>query len=351
MITRELFGKTSTGAEVYAYTLNNGNVCATVLNLGGAIARLIVPDKNGKPCDVVCGYDDVYSYENADGYVGALIGRVGNRIAKGRFTLDGTEYTLYNNDGNNHLHGGRSGFDKKLWRVTAQDGEEPMLILSAISEDMEEGYPGRLEVEVRYTLTKRNGFRIEYKAKTSKRTPISLTNHAYFNLGGYASGEVFDHEMKIDADTYLPTDKELIPTGEIKSVSGTPFDFREGKAIGRDFDLSNTNLGLAGGYDHCLNFSDYKSVSGIRECIWVSSPKTGIKMTVATDRPAVQFYSGNFLDSEEFTFKGGVKRRRQQAFCLETQAMPDSQNHPNFTNIIIDPECEFNSTTEYIFFV
>lgn len=328
-------------ADVIKYTLTNSSgAYVEILNYGGTVLKISVPDKNGNLGNVVCGYRDFDACLEADGYKGALIGRVGNRICKGKFTLDGTEYILATNDGPNHLHGGKYGFDKKIWAVLAEDAsDEPSVKLYLLSHDGEEGYPGNLGVSVTYKWSNKNELSIRYEAVTDKRTPINLTNHTYFNLRGAESGKIYDHIMQIDADTYLPTDSTLIPTGEIRSVEGTPFDFRIPKKIGQDIKKSAADLLTAGGYDHCFNFTDYATSTGIKRRIKVYEEQSGRAMEVYTDQPGVQFYSGNFMGD------------RQTAFCLETQHMPDAVNQENFTNVIISPEEKYDYTTVYKFSV
>lgn len=350
-IEKKLFGKLSDGREVYAYTLENANgMSVKILTYGGAIAQIRVPDKNGCFSDVVGGYDDIRSYEFGNGYQGALIGRFGNRINKGKFTLDGVDYSLFINNNDNHLHGGEYGFDSKIWDAEAIDGDEPVLRLHILSPDGDEGYPGNLDLTVTYRLSAQNGISIRYEATTDKATPINLTNHCYFNIGGYASGSIHPYELMIDADTYIPTDDRLIPTGEIRSVEGTPFDFRTPKMIGKDIGQDHIDLKLAGGYDHCFNFVGGETKEPVKRCE-VYDAKSGRVMTVYTNQPCVQFYSGNFLNNESYPFKGGYPQRIQTLMCLETQHMPDSINHDNFTNCVLHPGEKYDYTTEYRFSV
>lgn len=350
MITRQFFGTMEDGKEVYTYTMRSpSGMSVRICELGGAVMELRTPDKFGKYTDIVCGFDSVRDYLMTTSYVGALIGRVGNRIAGGKFTLDGKEYHLYCNDKINSLHGGRIGFSHRLWNVSPEDGDEPKLTLTLISPDGEEGYPGTLEVKVVYTLL-HDGLSIRYFAKTDRRTILNLTNHTYFNLGGFASGKIFDHVLQMDADAYLPTDGTLIPTGEIRSVAGTPFDFREPKTIGQDFYAENDDLRTAGGYDHCFCFTGGET----QEPVWrisVYEQNTGRLMQVYTDQPCVQFYSGNFLHDAEHPFKGGYPEVPQTAFCLETQKMPDAINHPNFTDTVLRPGETYHHTVLYRFSV
>ena len=350
-IEKKLFGILADGREVYAYTLTNTNgMTVKILSYGGAIAEIRVPDRKGCFTDVVGGYDCLDSYVNGDGYQGALIGRFGNRICKGKFTLDGVDYSLFINNGENHLHGGEFGYNAKIWDVCELEGEEPSLKLHLVSPDGEEGYPGTLDMTVTYTLNSKNGLVIRYEATTDKATPVNLTNHSYFNLGGYASGSIHGHELMIDADTFLPTNAGLIPTGELKSVEGTPFDFRTAKAIGRDIGMDDEALVLAGGYDHCFNFVGGETAEAVKRCELYHN-ESGRVMEVYTNQPCVQFYSGNFLTNAEYPFKGGYPQSKQTLLCLETQHMPDSINQKGFTNCVLRPEEKYDYTTEYRFSV
>ncbi|MBQ8431929.1 MAG: galactose mutarotase [Clostridia bacterium] len=351
MITKTYFGTLENGQEVSYYTMKNQNgMVVRICEFGGAIMEIRVPDKYGRMTDVVCGYDSLRDYAMASGYQGALVGRVGNRIAKGKFTLDGLEYSLFCNNGENALHGGKVGYSHRIWNVKPVDGEEPKLILTLTSPDGDEGYPGTVNVQVTYTLLSSNALSIHYEAETDRRTPLNMTNHVYFNLGGYASGKVFDHVLQIDADAYLPTNTALIPTGEIRPVEGTPFDFREPKTIGRDFDLTNEDIAIAGGFDHCFCFTGGESKEPVLR-IEAYEPNTGRFLQVYTNQPCVQFYSGNFLKNPEYSFKGGYPQNPQAAFCLETQKMNDAVNHENFTNTILNPGEKYDYTTIYKFSV
>lgn len=351
MITKQFFGNLDAGQDVYTYTMKNANgMTVRICEFGGAIMEIRVPDRWGRHSDVVGGYDSLRDYVLGNGYIGALVGRTGNRIAKGKFTLDGKDYQLFCNNGENSLHGGKVGYSHRIWNVKAVDGEEPRLILTLTSPDGEEGYPGTLEVTVTYTLLNSNALSIRYEATTDARTVVNLTNHAYFNLGGYASGKIFDHVMQMDADRYLPTDAGLIPTGELRPVDGTPFDFREPKTIGKDFDLSDPDMGIAGGYDHCICFTGGETREPVQR-ITVWEPNSGRMMQVFTNQPCVQFYSGNFLDNAEHPLKGGYPQNLQSLFCLETQKMPDSVNHPNFTDTVLNPGEKYDYTTIYQFSV
>ncbi len=349
-VEKNLFGVLSDGKEVYAYTLKNkSGMSAKIITYGGAIAELRVADRNGCFTDVVGGYDCIDSYVEGDGYQGALIGRFGNRICKGKFTLEGKEYNMFINNGVNHLHGGEFGFNSKVWDVREiVDGEEPSLALHILSPDGDQNYPGTLDLTVTYTLNAQNGLVIHYEATTDKTTIINLTNHCYFNLGGYASGSIHDHVLMLDADTYLPTDDTLIPTGELKSVKGTPFDFRTPKRIGDDIGCDDSDLVCAGGYDHCFNFVGGESDVPVKRAE-LYHEASGRVMSVYTDQPCVQLYSGNFLKNEKYPFKGGYAQKPQTLMCLETQHMPDSINHENFTNCVLTPDEKYDYTTEYRF--
>ncbi|MBE6596437.1 MAG: galactose mutarotase [Ruminococcaceae bacterium] len=350
-IKKKLFGILADGREVYSYTLRNKNgMKVKIMSYGGTILEIRTADRNGCFTDVIGGYDSLASYVGGDGYQGALIGRVGNRICDGRFSLDGKDYTLAVNNGKNHLHGGLEGFDSKIWEAREIDGDEPELMLSYTSPDGEEGYPGTLTVKVTYKLTEDNGLSINYKATTDKKTVINLTNHSYFNLSGCADGNVLDHELFLDADSYLPTDDTLIPTGELKSVEGTPFDFRKPKTIGRDIFCDDTALKYAGGYDHCLNFRGGET-GKIEKRAELYDPKSGRVMSVYTDQPCVQFYTANFLNNEKYPMKCGFRQTPKSFVCLETQHMPDSINHPNFTSCVLDAREVYDYTTIYKFSV
>ncbi|MBE6594814.1 MAG: galactose mutarotase [Ruminococcaceae bacterium] len=350
-IQKQFFGNLPDGSAVYRYVMQNASgMTVAILNFGGAIQQILVPDKNGRLTDVVGGYDNVLDYYYGNGYQGALIGRIGNRICRGKFTLEGKEYSLYINNGPNSLHGGRVGFSHKLWEVSATDGAEPYLELHYVSPDGEEGYPGTLNVTVTYKLTARNGLSIRYVATTDKTTIVNLTNHCYFNLGGFASGKILDHELWLDADTYLPTDETLIPTGELRPVDGTPFDFRTPKTVGRDFYADDADLVTAGGYDHCLNFTGGATEEPVcRAALY--DPASGREMKVFTNQHAVQLYSGNFLDNTEHPFKGGYPQGKQNALCLETQHQPDAVNHEHFRSVVLRPGEVYDYTTEYVFSV
>ena len=345
-------GKTADGCSVTGYVLQNDTGMRVMISdFGGVIWQLHVPDRRGQLADVVAGYDCVAALEASEGYLGALIGRWGNRIANASFTLDGVQYDLYKNNGENHLHGGKIGYDRRFWTVECVEGEEPALVLSLFSPDGEEGYPGNLSVMVTYRLRRDMALEIRYVATTDKKTVLNLTNHAYFNLGGYASGTVLDHRLQLDVSHYLETDAGLIPT-HIAPVDQTPFDFREVKTLRRDFmpDERCTAMQHAGGYDHCLCFSDWREdTKDVKYRGYLEDPKSGRRMELYTNQPAVQLYSANFLTDDGNALKGGLRKSTQSALCLETQHMPDSMNHEGFTPCTLSPGEVYDYTTVYRF--
>ena len=347
-ILKKHFGYMDDGREVSTYSMTNGSgMKVKITDFGGAIMQIKVPDKDGRFTDVVCGYSYLEDYMKASGYHGALIGRIGNRISKGRFTLDGKEYSLYINNGKNSLHGGKIGFSHKLWAATPVDGAEPQLVLEYTSPDMEEGYPGTLKVKVTYTLSCDNALSIRYEAETDKKTIVNLTNHVYFNLGGFASGSIESHKLWMDADSYTPTDEGLIPTGEIKSVNETPFDFSIEKEIGRDINVDDPDLRFGKGYDINFNFKGGETNEPIHRAT-LYDPESGREMYVITNQPCVQVYTGNVMN-DLHRFKGGYPQNPRHAIALETQKMPDSVNHPNFTNVVLDVGEKYDYTTVYKF--
>jgi aldose 1-epimerase len=337
------FGMTPSGEAVDLYTLTNSKgMEAAISTFGGVIVSLKVPDRNGTPGDVVLGFDNLEGYEKPGPYFGAIIGRYGNRIAQGKFTLDGVTYTLAKNNGENSLHGGRQGFDKRLWTASHATGQS--LELTYLSKDGEEGFPGDLSTTVTYTLTDNNELRIDYSATTDKDTVVNLTNHSYFNLAGQGEGDVLAHTVTIHADRFTPVDRTLIPTGELRSVEGTPFDFRQPHTIGERIDSADEQLALGGGYDH--NFVINRTAPGLVLAAKVLEPKTGRALEVLTTEPGVQFYTANTLAA---TGKGGKAYGRRSAFCLETQHYPDSPNKPDFPSVVLKPGGHYQATTVYRF--
>jgi aldose 1-epimerase len=345
-ITQKPYGKLPDGTAVEEYTLTNANgVTMKVITLGGIVTELHVPDKSGKFADVCLGCSNLEEYLEGHPFFGAIAGRVANRIAKGKFTLDGKEYTLATNNGPNHLHGGKKGFDKMVWKAEAADlGDRKTVVLKYTSKDGEEGYPGTLDVTVTYVLNDANEWQIAYKATTDKATPVNLTQHAYFNLAGHDSGTILDHLMKIEADYYTPTDATLIPTGKIEPVEDTPFDFRSPTPIGKRIKDIKAD---PQGYD--LNFVLRGGEEGkLRPIAEVTDPKSGRVMMVSSTEPGVQFYSGNFLDGKQ-KGKGGVKYKQYAGCCLETQHYPDSINHKEFPSVVLEPGKTYTHQTVYRF--
>ncbi len=346
MPTSASFGKTADGTEIQLFTLANAKgMKASISTYGGTLTSLLVPDKDGKMSDVILGFDKAAGYlspefKKSNPYFGALIGRYGNRIAKGKFTIDGKPYQVGINNNGNSLHGGTVGFNQKVWTAkpgTSAEGET--LTLTYLSKDGEEGYPGNLNVTVVYTLTADNALKIDYTATTDKATPVNLTNHAYFNLALGQSKDVLAHQVTIPADRYTVVDASLIPTGELKPVKGTPFDFTSPHAIGERI------AQVPGGYDHnwALN-----QATGQHSAATVYEPTTGRTMEVTTDEPGVQFYTGNFLDGS-LKGKDGVVYGKHAGFCLETQHFPDSPNQVKFPNTILKPGETYHTTTSYTF--
>lgn len=347
-ISKSVFGALPDGRSADLYTLKNANgMVVKISNYGGTITYWSAPDKEGKYADITLGCDSLQGYLKGVPYFGALIGRYGNRIANGKFTLEGKQYVLEKNNGVNALHGGIKGFDKVLWEATPVDGEEPQLMLKYISADGEEGYPGTLTTEVTYTLQKDNSLKIEYSATTDKTTVLNLTNHAYFNLSGDMSREILDHEVSIKADKFLPVNETLIPTGELKPVSGTVFDFNKSTKIGTGINnLKDQQIVYGKGYDHCWVFSDTSKT--LKSVAKVYEPASGRLMEVLTTEPAIQFYSGNFLDGT-IKGKGGIVYKHRSGLCLETQHYPDSPNQSGFPSTVLKPGERYNTVTVYKF--
>jgi len=318
-----------------------------VISLGGIIQKLTAPDRDGKYDDVVLGFDSVDRYSAEHPYFGALIGRYGNRIAAGRFSLDGSNYVLACNNGKHHLHGGLRGFDRVEWNVQPVSSEQDdSLVLNYVSADGEEGYPGELSVTVIYTLTSDDELRIDYKSITSKPTPINLTSHPYFNLAVHRDNSILDHELEIAATYFTPVDQDLVPTGVLRPVDGTPMDFREATSIGERIDIANEQLQFAGGYDH--NWVLDKIPGELKIAARVKEPLSGRQMEVHTTEPGLQFYTGNSLDGS-IHGKQGEPYVSRSGFCLETQHFPDSPNQPDFPSTILRPGEVYESTTVYQF--
>src|SRR5829696_6867062 len=347
-ITKTSFGKTSTGEAVDLYTLRNANgVEATITNYGGIVVSLQVPDRNGKLGDVVLGFSDLESYTKPGPYFGATIGRYGNRIAKGRFKLKGVEYKLAVNNGENHLHGGIKGFDKVVWtgrEIKTKAG--PAVVLTYLSKDGEEGYPGNLNVRVVYTLTNNNELKINYSATTDKDTVTNLTHHSYFNLAGEGNGDILNHLVTINANRFVPTDAGSIPTGELKRVAGTPFDFLKATAIGARINQDDEQLNFGKGYDHTWVINGRPGAMRLAATVYEAT--SGRVMQVWTTEPGMQFYTGNFLDGT-LTGKSGKIYARRSGFCFETQHYPDSPNQPSFPTTTLRKGQTFKSTTIYRF--
>jgi aldose 1-epimerase len=336
------WGKTQDGRVVKLFTMQNqSGMLVKITSFGAIVTELHAPDRNGKVENIVLGFDNLDQYLKGHPSFGATVGRVANRIAKGRFTLDGQGYTLAINNGPNHLHGGLRGFDKAVWdaKVLRSDDREPALEFTYLSKDGEENYPGNLSVKVIYTLTGKNELQIDYTATTDKATPVNLTNHSYFNLA--AAGDVLDHEIMIAADRYTPSDHELIPTGEIASVQETPLDFTKPMKIGARIEQLKPN---PGGYDH--NFVLNSSNGTLALAAQAYDPKSGREIAVLTTEPGIQLYTGNFLDGKHKGV-GGVVYHRHSGFCLETQHFPDSVNHPNFPSTILRPGQTYRSSTVF----
>lgn len=347
-ITKALYGKTKCcGKEVFMYTLDNGNgLSAEILNYGGIIKSLYVTTKSGEKVDVVLGRDNLDEYLTNDGYLGALIGRHANRIKKGNFEINGTAYSVGINEGANSLHGGIKGFDSVIWNaVESGEDNEPSLILTYLSKDGEEGFPGNLSVTVIYTLTKDNALRILYRAVSDKDTLCNMTNHSYFNLSGHDSGLINDQILQINADFYTPNDSECMPTGEVLSVLGTPFDYRAPKPIGQDIDADFPQVQAVGGFDHNYLLAG----RGYRKAAAASSEKTGIVMEVYTDQPAMQLYTANALPTG--VHKGCKDYTIHSAFCLETQCVPNAMEFSHYPGPMLKKDEVYNTVTEYKFTV
>jgi len=345
-ITREAFGKTPDGKPVDLYTLRNDKGAeARISYYGGIVVSIKVPDRNGQLGDVVLGYDNLDDYIKNNPFFGAMVGRYGNRIAKGKFTLDGKQYTLATNNYPNALHGGLKGFDKVVWGAsTATTPTGPSLELRYLSKDGEEGYPGDLSVKAVYTLTDDNALKLDYTATTDKATVINLTHHSYFNLAG--KGDILNHQVMLQADKFTPVDSTLIPTGELRPVDATPFDFRTPTAIGARINQNDEQLKFGNGYDH--NWVINKPAGELGLMARVYEPATGRVLEVLSTEPGLQFYTGNFLDGT-ITGKGGWVYKFRNAFCMEPQHYPDSPNHPSFPPVVLKPGETYKNTIIYRF--
>jgi aldose 1-epimerase len=348
-IEKDSYGITQEGQEVDRYTLSNAaGMQVEIITYGGIITSMKVPNAAGGLNDVVLGYDSLSDYEKGSPYFGALIGRYGNRIADGSFTLDDKTYTLVQNDGKNHLHGGTKGFDKVVWSADSKiEDNKAVLQLHYLSQDMEEGYPGNLHTEVVYTLTNDNMLEVAYKATTDKKTVVNLTQHAYFNLSG--AKDILDHKLLLQAPRYLPIDETLIPTGEIASVEGTPFDFTSFKTIGRDIETESIQLERGLGYDHCwvLDNPDKE----LQTAALLKEASSGIQMEVRTDQPAIQFYSGNFLDGTNPMKQSDLFYNYRSGLCLETQHYPNAPNEASFPSTVLSPGEVYSTKTQFLFSV
>ena len=347
-IKKESFGKTTGGEQIELYSLTNKKgMEVSITNFGATVVTLKVPDRSGKAADIVLGYDTLDGYENGTSYFGATVGRYGNRIAGGKFSIDGKTYTLPKNNGENTLHGGIVGFNKRVWKardIASKEGES--LEMTYLSADGEEGFPGNLSAKVVFTLpAERNELKIDYTATTDKDTVLNLTNHSYFNLSGEGNGDILDHVMTLHSKQFTPVDKTLIPTGELKNVGGTPMDFNSATAIGKRINENDEQLVFGKGYDH--NWVLTRAGSGLSMAAEAYDPKSGRKLEVLTTEPGLQFYSGNFLDGAKG--KGNKPYPQRAAFCLETQHFPDSPNHANFPSTLLKPNAVFHSETVFRF--
>ncbi|MFF0794796.1 aldose epimerase family protein [Streptomyces spiralis] len=345
---KELFGRLADGTKVHRWSLANGGTRLKVLSYGGIVQSLEIPDRHGRYVNVSLGYDNLEAYVKGTTFFGATIGRYGNRIAKGRFTLDGKTYQVSVNDGENSLHGGAQGFNTKVWDIEPfTSGSDVGLRMYYTSADGEMGYPGTLRATVTYTLTRHGDWRIDYEATTDKPTVVNLTNHTYYNLAGEGSGTIYGHELWLAAGRYTPTDSGLIPTGELARVAGTPFDFTRGKPIGRDIRVGHPQLVTAKGFDH--NFVLDKGVTAAPvHVVTLRDPESGRTLKISTDQPGVQFYSGNFLDGT-LVGPSGHTYRQGDGLALETQHFPDSPNHADFPSTVLRPGQTYRSTTIHSF--
>lgn len=343
------FGKLADGTAIDIYKLTNKNGMETrISTFGATVVSLTAPDSGGKFADIVLGYDDLQSYVEDTFYLGSIQGRFANRIARGKFTLDGTEYTLVQNNNGNHLHGGIRGFNKVAWKATgAANATGANVKLTYVSKDKEEGYPGNLTVTVTYTLTDDNELKIDYLATTDRATVLNLTNHSYFNLAGAGAGDILSHELKLNAMRFTPTNDTSIPTGELRQVQGTPLDFTRRTKIGSRIEAQDEQMRFANGYDHNFVLNKTSGANALALAAEVHEPTTGRVMQVLTTEPGVQFYTGNFL--KDVRGKSGKTYGRREAFCLEAQHFPDSPNKPKFPSTVLRPGETYKQTTIYKF--
>ena len=349
-ITKETWGKTANGEAVERYTLTNARGASVqIITLGGTVTSIRVPDRAGALGEVTLGFDSLEGYLKPHPFFGVLVGRYGNRIGNATFTLDGKTYTLAKNNGGNSLHGGRKGFDKYVWKAREVASKDGLAVeLTHVSPDGDEGFPGTLTATVVYTWTDANGLRIDYTATTDKPTVVNLTNHTYFNLSSGAASTILDHELMLAADHFTPVDKGLIPTGELRAVKGTPFDFTTSRKIGQHIDAPDEQIQFGGGYDH--NFVLKGNAGAMRVAARVSDRGAGRVMEVTTTEPGVQFYTGNFLDGT-IVGRGGKPYGKRAGFCLETQHYPDSPNKPKFPSVVLRPGETYRTSTQYTFSV
>ena len=348
MIEKEPFGLTNEGKQVDLFKISHQDgMIVTIINYGAIVTSLFVPDKEGVLADIVLGYETLKEYVEDRSYFGATVGRIGNRVADGKFVLDGVEYELARNDGENHLHGGIKGFNKRIWAPEIIDHRGiPTLKMTYLSKDGEEGYPGNLRISVSYSLTNDNGLKIDYAAETDKLTILNPTHHSYFNLAGAGNGEILDHVLTINADTFTPVREGLIPIGEIRDVTGTPLDFRNPKAIGERINANDEQITLGLGYDHNWVLNNWDSSLNLAVTLYDS--RSGRFMEVFTTEPGMQFYSGNFLDGS-ITGKEGKIYHHRSALCLEADHFPDSPNQPDFPPVTLGPGETYEQTTIYRF--
>jgi aldose 1-epimerase len=349
-IEKRPYGKMPDGTAIFQYTLTNRQgLLVTVINYGGRITSIMTPDKNGNVEDIVLGHSLLGEYLKENPYFGALIGRYGNRIAKGKFSLDGKQYQLPQNNGGNNLHGGPRGFDQRMWNIEEFSVDNGTAIkLSYLSKDMEEGFPGNVQAEVIYHLTDKNELKVSYRATTDKKTVVNLTQHTYFNLSGNAKRDILDHELMLNADKFVPIDKTLIPTGELKPVSGSPFDFNLPRAIGSKIGEHDEQLVFGNGYDHCWVLRESPAALKLAATLYDGS--TGRSVSVQTTEPGIQFYSGNFLDGTH-TGKYGVVYKKHFGLCLETEHFPDSPNQKHFPSVELSPGEIYKTQTVFTFSV